>query len=309
MERRVSFYSEGLRLAGVLFVPDDLPPGHKRPGIVLCQGFSGIKDALLPDVARRFVQAGYVALTFDYRYFGESEGEPRWRLLPQAQVQDIRNAITFLQQQEEVDAAAIGLYGTSFGGANVSYTAAVDERVRCTVSTVGIGSGARWLRSLRRYWEWRELLKRLEEDRRTRVRTGRSAYVHTLEIMLPDPLTQQFWDKTTPRALELFPHMGTQVTLESAEAVIEFVPEAVVARIAPRPILWIHAAEDTLVPPEESQRMYARAREPKKLVLLPGLTHWDIYRGEGLIQVTDHALQWYRQWLPVPSYAADRPAS
>ncbi|MBI4562370.1 MAG: alpha/beta hydrolase [Candidatus Rokubacteria bacterium] len=117
--------------------------------------------------------------------------------------------------------------------------------------------------------------------------------------MLPDPLTRQFWDKTTPKALELFPHMGTQITLESAAAVIEFKPERVVHRITPRPILWIHAGEDTLVPPEESGRMYARAREPKKLVILDGLTHWDVYRGAGLERVVGHALEWYREWLPV----------
>lgn len=301
MEKRVSFYSEGLQLAGVIFIPDDYKPGQRRPGIVLCQGFSGIKDAFLPDVARRFMGAGYVGLTFDYRYFGESQGEPRWRLLPQAQVQDIRNAITFLGQQPEVDPDAIGLYGTSFGGANVSYTAGIDQRVRCTVSTVGIGNGERWLRGLRRYWEWREFLKRLEEDRRARILTGRSEYVHTLEVMVPDPLTQEFWDKTTPKALTLFPHLGTQITLESADAVMDFKPESVVDRIAPRPILWIHAAEDTLVPPEESQIMHERAREPKKLVILKGFTHWEVYRGEGFEQVMAHALEWYRRWLPVRS--------
>jgi fermentation-respiration switch protein FrsA (DUF1100 family) len=298
METRVSFESEGLKLAGVLFAPD--AAGGRRPGIVLCQGFSGVKDALLPDVARRFAGAGYVALVFDYRYFGESEGEPRWRLLPLDQVQDIRNAITFLQQRPEVDAEAVGLYGTSFGGANVSYTAGIDGRVRSMVSTVGIGDGERWLRGLRRYWEWRELLKRVEADRRSRALTGRSEYVHTLEIMLPDPLTQAFWDKTTPRALELFPHMGTQITLESAEAVMDFKPESVVDRISPRAALWIHAAEDTLVPPDESRSMYERAREPKKLVVLDGLTHWDVYRGPGFEQVVGHALGWYGQWLPVP---------
>jgi dienelactone hydrolase len=288
-----------LQLAGVMFVPADVAAGGRRPGIVLCQGFSGIKDALLPDVARRLAGAGYVAMTFDYRYFGESAGEPRWRVLPWAQVQDIRNAITFLAEQPEVDPRSLGLYGTSFGGANVSYTAAVDARVQCAVSTVGIGDGERWLRGLRRHWEWRALLRRVAEDRRRRVLTGTSEYVPTLEVMLPDPDTQRFWDKTTPRALELFPHMGTEITLESVDAVVDFKPETVVDRIAPRPILWIHAGEDVLVPADESRRMYERAREPKKLVILEGLGHWDVYRDVGFEQVVQATLAWYREWLPV----------
>ena len=75
MERPVSYYSEGARLGAVLYVPDGAGPANRRPGIVLCHGFTGIKELILPDYAQRFAAAGYVALAFDYRGFGESEGE------------------------------------------------------------------------------------------------------------------------------------------------------------------------------------------------------------------------------------------
>ena len=80
-------------------------------------------------------------------------------LMPMAQVEDIQNAITFMQQQEEVEADRIGLWGPSSGAANVSYTAGIDPRVKCMVSVSGIGDMGRWFKAMRRYWEWKEFLK------------------------------------------------------------------------------------------------------------------------------------------------------
>jgi len=62
-------------------------------------------------------ESGYAVLAFDYRGFGESEGE-RGRLVPAEQMTDIRNAVTYMQTLGEVDPERIGLWGTSFGGAN-----------------------------------------------------------------------------------------------------------------------------------------------------------------------------------------------
>src|SRR5271155_4010986 len=91
VRRPVSFYSEGSRIAADLFLPADFEPGQKRPGIVLCHGFTGVRQLMLPEYAQRFAEAGYASLIFDYRGFGDSEGT-KWRLLPLEQVDDIRNA-------------------------------------------------------------------------------------------------------------------------------------------------------------------------------------------------------------------------
>ena len=65
MEKAVRFYSEAAPMAGILFVPDNLPRGEQRPGIVFCHGFTAVKEVLLPEAARRLAQLGYVVLTFD----------------------------------------------------------------------------------------------------------------------------------------------------------------------------------------------------------------------------------------------------
>src|SRR5262249_62178533 len=73
MLKPVTFYSEGVKLAGDLFLPADTKPGERRAGIVLCHGYTGVRSIYLPDNARILAEAGYVVLTFDYKGWGDSD--------------------------------------------------------------------------------------------------------------------------------------------------------------------------------------------------------------------------------------------
>jgi alpha-beta hydrolase superfamily lysophospholipase len=293
MERRVHFYSgPGLRLAGILEVPDEGGVSGRRPGIVLCHAGTGTKEILMPEVSNWLVRKSYAVMRFDYRGFGESEG-PECRLIPLEQVEDIRNAITCMQQQDEVDGDSIGLWGASSGGANVSYTAGVDTRVKCMVSVSGTGDMGRRMRESRRYWEWREFLKTLEEDRKDRILTGKSRRVVTSEISLPVPTSGM--DTLPPTKSPGV--QKNELSLESADAMISFLPETVVDRISPRAAMWIYTAEDTVVPIEESQSMYKKAHEPKKIVVIEGFRHYELYHGPGFECMMTNATEWFNTYL------------
>ena len=291
-EKKVQFFSRGRKLAGVMFLPDDAK--ESAPGIVLCQGYTGTKELFLPLLAQAFCGAGYPSLIFDYRGWGESDGE-KGQLFPWEQVTDICNALTFLSIQETVDPERLALYGTSFGGANVIAVAAVDQRVRCVITSLPIGNGRRWLRSLRRLWEWRELLQLIDEDRRNRVLTGTSLKMDAFQIVPPEPTIQE----AMVTAIKDGILSEVEITLESAEAIMEFSPQDMVAQISPRPILFIHAGSDNLVSAEESETLYERAGEPKKLIIVPGATHVDFYLGDAFNQVTAVSLDWFRRYLPL----------
>src|SRR5207247_574257 len=258
----VTFYSEGHQLVGDVFYPSDLPPGQPRAGVVLCHGYTGIKDLYLPDNARTLAQAGYVVMTFDYKGWGESAG-PRSRLAPYSRVADVQAALTFLSTLPEVDSERLGIYGTSYGGATVVWVGAIDARVQCIVSVVGIGHGARWMRSVRRPDEWYDLLARAAEDRSQRTLTGESTFVERSEILLPDRQSAEL----AAAARRHNPAAVNTIPLEYVDDTLGFNPEWVVDKIAPRPILFITTDNDRLVPPEESEHLYARAGEPKKLVV------------------------------------------
>jgi dienelactone hydrolase len=93
----IEFMSKGLRCRGLKFAPAGASGGEKRPCIVLAHGFSAVKEMYFTDYAQAFSKAGFVAVVFDYRYQGESEGEPRGQIFPWEQIEDFRNAITFAQ--------------------------------------------------------------------------------------------------------------------------------------------------------------------------------------------------------------------
>ncbi len=293
MRKPVTFYSEGVKLVGDLFLPDDIGADERRAGVVLCHGYTGVKDLYLPDNARVLNQAGYAVLSFDYKGWSESEG-PRTRLAPHSRVADVQAALTFLALQGEVDAERLGIYGTSYGGATVVWVGAIDERVKCIVSVVGIGHGGRWMRSVRRPDEWHDLLARAAADRDARVLTGESEWVDRAQILLPDRQSAELAAAAranVPSALDTLP-------LEYVDETLSFHPEWVVDKIAPRPILFITTDDDRLVPPEESVALHAKAGEPKKLVVLKGHGHYEVYVEPAFSEVMDETVAWFREHLP-----------
>lgn len=289
----VSFYSEGVRLSGDLFLPDDLRPGDKRAGIVLCHGYTGVRNLYLPDNARVLNAAGYVVLTFDYKGWGDSDG-PKNRLSPYGRVIDSQAALTFLGAQGMVDPERLGLYGTSYGGATVVWTAAVDQRVKAVVSVVGIGHGKRWMRSVRRPDEFADLLERSAADRVRRVMTGQSEFADRSYILLPDRQSAEL----AAAARRGNPGAVGEIPMEFIDDTLEFHPEWVVDKIAPRPVLFITTDDDRLVPRDESEALYAKAGEPKRLVVLEKWGHYEVYAGDAFDQVMEPTLAWYRQYLP-----------
>jgi hypothetical protein len=303
-EKKVYFYSgHGLRLAGTMSVPL-MPQGSKgvlkRPGIVLCHGPGGYndpdvmqKDRIMPAVSKWLCGAGYVTLRFSYRGVGESEGPP-YRLIPAEQVEDVRSAIAFLQQQKEVDADQIGAFGLATGGANVSYVAGIDDRIKCMVCVNGSGDQGRWMRSVRRYWEWLDFKKMLEQDRLQRVLSGKSELIEQKDVIVNDPETAKLREQMVQKQPGL---KRALLSLESAEAIINFRPEDVVDRISPRAAMWICAENDTLVPVDEPLNMFRRAGEPKRLVIIKGETHHSLYAGTGFDTTMTHATQWFNTHL------------
>jgi dipeptidyl aminopeptidase/acylaminoacyl peptidase len=293
MPKPATFYSEGVKLAGDLFLPEDLAPGERRAAIVLCHGYTGVRNIYLPDNARVLAAAGYVVLNFDYKGWGDSDG-PKTRLAPYSRVADVQAALSFLGAQPEVDAERLGIYGTSYGGATVVFVAAIDPRVKCVVSVVGIGDGARWMRSVRRPDEYHDLLARAADDRVKRALTGTSEFVERNEVLLPDRQSAELG----AAARRDNPAAVTQVPLEFVDDTLGFNPEWVVDRIAPRPVLFITADDDRLVPPQESEAMFMRAGEPKRLVVLKGVGHYEVYGGAPFRAVMDATLAWYATHLP-----------
>src|ERR1051326_546879 len=155
-KEEVHFYSAGHRLTGYWYPPKTST--EKAPAVVCCHGFSAMIDVQLVGVPEALSDAGYGALTFYCRGLGKSEG-PRGRVIPWEQVEDVRNAISYLQTRADVDPKQIGLFGSAWGCSVAVAAAAVDQRAKCLVGTVGTGDCERWLKSERPRWEWAKFLQ------------------------------------------------------------------------------------------------------------------------------------------------------
>ncbi len=293
--QKVSFYSAGHKLAGLLYSPPEAAAGDNRPAVVLCVGYTYLKEMVMPDIAKQLNKAGYVVLIFDYRGFGESEG-PRWRLIPQEQINDIRAALTFIAEQPHVNPERLAVLGLSLGGAHAITVGATDERVGAVVALEPVGDGRRWLRTLRRHSEWMDFESRLAADRTQRVLTGQSERVDPLEIVLPDPASQAFLEAVGQE----FPQMTCELPLETAEALLEYSPEAVVAQLDPTPLLIIHGEEDRLVPAEESVSMIEFAGDAAWLELVPGMDHfnWVMPHSPGFAEVMEMVMIFMTEHFP-----------
>ncbi len=125
--KNVTFKANGLTISGWLY----LPKKNTRPVpcIILSQGFCGTKDILLEKYALRFIKAGFAVISFDYRHFGESQGEPRQLYSVLKQLEDIKAAIKFARSLNKVDPEKIFLWGTSSSGNYGIIIAAEDKRI------------------------------------------------------------------------------------------------------------------------------------------------------------------------------------
>ncbi|MGU3290826.1 alpha/beta hydrolase [Williamsia sp. M5A3_1d] len=136
-----TFVSAGVTCAATVYRPSTATPEKPSPVVVMAHGFGGVRALRLPAYAEVFASAGYVVMLFDYRYFGDSEGEPRQLLDVASQLADWRAAIAFARTIDVADPDTVVAWGTSFAGGHVITTAGSGERLAAIIAQVPHVSG------------------------------------------------------------------------------------------------------------------------------------------------------------------------
>ena len=162
--REVTFFSEAVQSHAKLFLPAGFSSTSNAPAVIVAPD-RGQTAAAIESQAAELAARGVVGVAIDYRGWGKSGAfiyladQVRWddrlrfsqhtakvrlrrkRLLPEAQVTDIRNAITYIQGEPGVDPARIGVMGTGLAGSHVVGIAANDSRVKAGVAIGAIEAG------------------------------------------------------------------------------------------------------------------------------------------------------------------------
>lgn len=287
----VEFISDGVTLKGWFYTPKEQT--SPAPCVIMTHGFSALKEHYLDKFAMRFAEAGLCVLVYDNRNFGESGGQPRLEVDHIAQITDMKNAITYVQQLKNVDSEKIGLWGTSFSGGVVLAVAATDKRVSCVVSQVPFISGHHKYFKSAKPEQWERMKSKYDADRQARSEGKPPATIAVVTDNPDKPAVMKI-----PSAYTYFTSIESwenKVTLRSVENAGEFEPIAFVKDISPTPLLFIVGKADTINTTELALKAYEAAGEPKKLVLVEG-DHFEPYVNQFDIAV-DAACQWYETHL------------
>lgn len=132
--KKVSFNSEGALLIGNLYYPKHFDVSQTYPAIVVSGSWTTVKEQMAGLYADKLANNGFITLAFDFRNFGESEGEPKFYESPTLKRVDIQNAVSFLESLPEVDKDKIGAFGVCAGAMYTLMAAANDDRIKSVVT-------------------------------------------------------------------------------------------------------------------------------------------------------------------------------
>jgi fermentation-respiration switch protein FrsA (DUF1100 family) len=281
-----------MTVAGHLFIPKDLDMSSKHPAIIVGHPMGAVKEQGANVYASNMAVRGFITLSIDLTYWGESGGEPRNAVAPEMYTEDFSAAVDFLGTRSFVDSNKIGVLGVCGSGSFVISAAKIDPRMKAiaTVSMYDMGSASRNALNHSQTVEQRKKNQaEAAEQRYAEFTGGETKYtggtVHKLDENT-HPIQREFYEfyrtprgEYTPKGSS--PQLTTHPTLSSNVKFNNFYPFNDIETISPRPMLFITG--DMAHSKEFSEDAYKRASEPKELVYIPNAGHVDLYDKVDLI--------------------------
>jgi len=285
--QKVTFKNQyDMKVAGNLFIPKTLNQNVRNPAIVVGHPMGAVKEQSSNLYAQKLAERGFVTLSIDLSFWGESEGRPRNVVSPDIYAEDFSAAVDFLGTRPFVDRERIGVLGICGSGSFVISAAKIDPRMKAvaTVSMYDMGSANRnGLRRSTTLEQRKKAIAEAAEQRYVEFAGGETRYtsgtVHELNEN-STAIEREFYDfyrtprgEYTPKGSS--PQLTTHPTLSSNVKFLNFYPFEDIETISPRPMLFITGGDAHSR--EFSEDAYKRAAEPKELVVIPGVGHVDLY--------------------------------
>lgn len=291
--QKVTFHNQyQMNVAGDLFIPKGLKQNAKSPAIIVGHPMGAVKEQSSNLYAQKLAEQGFVTLSLDLSFWGESEGQPRNAVLPDVYAEDFSAAVDFLGTRPFVDRDRIGVLGICGSGSFVISAAKIDPRMKAiaTVSMYDMGAANRNALNHSLTLEQRKaIVAGAAQQRYVEFTGGETRYTSGTDHQLTEnthPIQREFYDfyrtprgEFTPKGSS--PKLTTHPTLSSNVKFMNFYPFNDIETIAPRPMLFITG--DQAHSKEFSEDAYSLAAEPKELHIVPGAGHVDLYDRVNLI--------------------------
>lgn len=297
VRENVHFESDGLVLAGHLYRPRDAAAGERTPALVMAGPMTSVKEETVPHYAAPLAEAGYTVLAFDNRNFGESAGEPRQHLDTAEQVEDLKNAVSFLLTREDVDADRLGLACVCMGAGYALAVASMDLRVKALAIVAGAYNITDTYRDFLGEQGFAGYLETLNTARRQQYESGELQYMPAIAGP-PDyapsamPVEEAYEYYSRAYSTEA-PNWENRLTVASMEHIVGWNVLARAHLVAPRPLLVIHGTTDVLLPPRYAQEVYDKAGEPKQLHWIETSNHVELYDQAPFVpEAIDTLVEW-----------------
>ena len=285
------FHSRGTRCHGTLYLPSGV---SRPPVVVMAHGFAAERAFRLPDYAERFVMQGMAVYLFDYRNFGDSEGEPRNWVSPGRHLQDWESAIEHVRGLREINPDKLALWGTSFSGGHVIVCAARDNRISAVVAQVPYVDGLATAQTLDITYVARAMLAGFMDV----VKTVLFRSPHRVPVVGdPDTLAAMNQPDSKAGYLALVPEGSSWENTCPARVFLSaslYRP----GKLAPRvtcPALILIAENDSLIPAGVVQKVASRMAR-SETVRLP-LGHFDVYQGDAFEEVVEIEARFLKKHL------------
>ncbi|KAF0233232.1 MAG: hypothetical protein FD177_1863 [Desulfovibrionaceae bacterium] len=281
-----------MKVVGNLFTPKNLDANKKYPAIIVGHPMGAVKEQSANLYSTKMAEQGFVTLSLDLSFWGESDGQPRNAVSPDIYAEDFSAAADFLGTRTFVDRERIGVIGICGSGSFAVSAAKIDPRLKAiaTVSMYDMGAANRnALKHSLTLEQRKKILKDAAQQRYVEFTGGETKYtsgtVHEITEK-SHPIEIEFYEfYRTPRG-EFTPEgsspkLTTHPTLTSNVKFMNFYPFNDIETISPRPMLFIAGENAHSI--EFSEEAYKLAAEPKELVIIPGAGHVDLYDRVNLI--------------------------
>ncbi len=287
--------ADGTVLRGRCSLPTGATPATPVPGVVMAHGFSAVKEMGVLRMADAVAAAGFAVLAYDHRNLGASAGEPRGEIDIWAQARDYRAAFDRLTAEPGVDPDRVALWGSSYSGGEVLVVGAADRRVAAVVAQVPFaGLAEQYPDDHAAAWAT------LRDALLAGTRGAPAAPIGPVPVVAARDGEPAFLRDRESWAWFSAAAPGTrwrnECTLRTDGGPVPFDPGLAAVHLAPTPLCMIVATDDRVAPSGIALAAFARAGEPKELVLLDG-GHFVPYAGEGFAVARDATVAFLRRSL------------